>query len=96
MIGDYKNIVVFSDDIPWCKENLIFDNIIFIEGNKDYEDLWLMSLCEHNIIANSSFSWWGAWLNENKNKKVVSPLNWFGQQSNTNQSDIVPESWIKI
>ncbi len=96
LIGDCKNIVVFSDDIPWCKENLTFDNIIFIEGNKDYEDLWLMSLCEHNIIANSSFSWWGAWLNENKNKKVVAPLNWFGQQSNTNQSDIVPESWIKI
>jgi hypothetical protein len=96
LIGDYKNIVVFSDDISWCKENLKFDNTTFIEGNKDYEDLWLMSLCDHNIIANSSFSWWGAWLNNNVNKKVVAPSNWFGQQANTNTSDIIPESWIKL
>jgi len=96
LIGDYKNIVVFSDDISWCKENLPFDNIKFIEGNKDFEDLWLMSLCDHNIIANSSFSWWGAWLNNNINKKVVAPSNWFGQQANTNTSDIIPENWIKL
>lgn len=96
LIGDYENIVVFSDDIPWCKENLKFDSMIFIDGYDDVEDLWLMSLCDHNIIANSSFSWWGAWLNNNPNKKVIAPKNWFGKQSNLNQSDIIPDSWIKI
>jgi len=55
-----------------------------------------MSLCDHNIIANSSFSWWGAWLNKNKNKKVIAPLNWFGNQSNLNSSDIIPKNWFTI
>jgi len=93
---DYENILVFSDDINWCKENLKFDNIIFVEDNDDIEDLWLMSLCNHNIIANSSFSWWGAWLNNNKNKKVIAPKNWFGDKSGLNKFDIIPEKWIKI
>ena len=53
------NILVFSDDIKWCKENFVGDKFTFIEGEADYIDLWLMSLCNHNIIANSSFSWWG-------------------------------------
>lgn len=96
LIKDYDNILVFSDDISWCKENLNFDNMIFVQGNDDIEDLWLMSLCEHNIIANSSFSWWGAWLNSNKNKKVIAPLNWFGSKFGTNSSYILPEKWIKI
>jgi hypothetical protein len=55
-----------------------------------------MSLCTHNIIANSSFSWWGAWLNENKDKKVIAPINWFGPSSNFYTGDIIPEKWIKI
>ena len=70
--------------------------MIFVEGNDDIEDLWLMSLCSHNIIANSSFSWWGAWLNENKNKKVIAPNKWFGENTGLNDSDIIPEKWIKI
>jgi hypothetical protein len=49
--------ICFSDDIQWCKDNLKFNNIIFMEGFSDVEDIWLMSLCKHNIIANSSFSW---------------------------------------
>ena len=61
---------------------------------QDYESLILMSLCDHNIIANSSFSWWGAWLNNNKNKKVVSPKRWFGNQIST--IDLIPENWITI
>lgn len=94
IIKDYENILVFSDDISWCKKNLKFDNITFVENNDDIEDLWLMSLCDNNIIANSSFSWWGAWLNNNKEKKVIAPLNWFGSRLNT--SDIIPTSWVKI
>jgi hypothetical protein len=96
IIGDYDYIFVFSDDINWCRENLNFKNIIFMEGFSDIEDLYLMSLCKNNIIANSSFSWWGAWLNKNPNKKVIAPLNWFGSQSNLDTSDIIPDNWIKI
>ena len=68
----------------------------FVEGHSEVEDLWLMSLCKHNIIANSSFSWWGAWLNNNPNKKVIAPKKWFGDHVNLNTSDLLPESWIKI
>jgi hypothetical protein len=95
-VSDYDNIFVFSDDIQWCKDNLTFNNMIFIEGFDDVEDIWLMSMCKNNIIANSSFSWWGAWLNSNPNKKVIAPNNWFGNQTNLNTSDIIPDNWIKI
>ena len=96
IISDYDNIFVFSDDINWCRENLKFDNMIFIHGNDDVEDIWLMSLCNHNVIANSSFSWWGAWLNKNKNKKVIAPSNWFGPDVNKNIDYLIPDSWIKL
>jgi len=95
-IGSYDNLYVFSDDIVWCKSNLKFGNINFIEGLDNIEDLWFMSLCTNNIIANSSFSWWGAWLNNNPEKKVIAPKNWFGQYANINSSDIVPETWILL
>ena len=89
--------VVFSDDIKWCKENFIGDNFYFVEKQPDYIDLQVMSMCDNNITANSSFSWWGAWLNKNKNKIVVSPSRWFGPaKSNFDSSDIIPENWIKI
>jgi hypothetical protein len=95
-IGDYDNLFVFSDDVKWCSNNLKFNNMVFMDGFDDIEDLFIMSTCKHNIIANSSFSWWGAWLNNNPDKKVVAPANWFGQQANLNKSDIIPEKWIKI
>ena len=90
------NLVVFSDDIEWCKINLKTDGIIYIDNEKDYIELYLMSLCDNNIISNSSFSWWGAWLNENKNKIVIGPNKWFGAAINHDTSDIIPESWIKF
>lgn len=97
IIGDKSiNILLFSDDIEWCKENIKFNNITYIEGETNIVDMYIMSLCTHNIIANSSFSWWGAWLNENKNKKVIAPLNWFGPGSSFYTGDIIPEKWIKI
>lgn len=89
--------LIFSDDIKECKE--IFkdlENAIFIENEKDYVELYLMSLCDYNIIANSSFSWWGAWLNKNENKIVIGPSKWFGPSISHNTGDIIPENWIKI
>jgi hypothetical protein len=90
------SVVVLSNDINWCKENIKFDNITYIEGETNIVDLYIMSLCEHNVIANSSFSWWGAWLNDNKNKKVIAPVNWFGPSSTLYTGDIIPKNWIKI
>ena len=95
-IGKYDYIFVFSDDIQWCKDNLKFNNMIFMDGFTDVEDLYLMSMCKHNIIANSSFSWWGAWLNSNPNKIVIAPNKWFGDRANLNESDIIPINWIRL
>lgn len=87
--------IVFSDEINYVKENYRFKGeVIYIDDSyklKDYEQLILMSQCKHNIIANSTFSWWGAWLNQNKNKCVVAPSKWISSQKN-----IVPIDWIKI
>jgi hypothetical protein len=93
---DTDYFLVFSDDIEWCKENIVGDNIIYIDSEIDYIELFLMARCNNNIIANSSFSWWGAWLNKNENKKVVSPTLWFGSGVGENTNDIIPENWIKI
>ena len=92
---DTDMFVVFSDDIDWCKENINPPNVTYIEGEKDYNEIYLMSKCNNHIISNSSFSWWGAWLNENINKIVVGPKIWFGPAINHNTSDILSESWIK-
>ena len=93
---DNLNIFVFSDEIKWVKNNLkTILPIIFVEGNKDYEDIILMSLCKHNIIANSSFSWWGAWLNQNPNKMIVAPKKWFNDLEK-NKNNSIPKTWIKL
>ncbi len=97
MLKDKTDIfLIFSDDIQWCKENLKIDNGIYIENEKDYIELYLMSLCDNNIISNSSFSWWGAWLNKNKNKIVIGPKLWFGSAITESDKDIIPEDWIKL
>jgi len=96
IIGEDVLFLIFSDDIEWCKINLDFiKNKIFISGNLDYQDLYLMSMCNHNIIANSSFSWWGAWLNQNKNKKIIYPSYWFSNGL-FDTSEIGGENWIII
>ena len=94
------NYFVFSDDITWVKENIQLENITYIESQErrsPHEDLFLMSLCDHNIIANSTFSWWGAWLNQNDNKIVLAPRRWFANDILQMQSqNIVPEKWIRL
>jgi hypothetical protein len=89
---------VFSDDIEWCKEELKlpFPTVYLDQasaGPKDSHHLQLMSLCRHNIIANSTFSWWGAWLNANPEKIVVAPKRWY---PNDTKEDLVPERWIRM
>jgi hypothetical protein len=90
-----KYFLVFSDDIDYAKRLIgEGDCILYMENNPTEIDLCLMSMCDHNIIANSSFSWWGAWLNNNPNKKVVAPKKWFGPAYTHNTKDLYPESWI--
>ena len=95
-VGDGQ-LYVFSDDIKWCKQHFKFNQPThFVEHTEaDYWDLFLMSKCKHNIIANSSFSWWAAWLNKNEGKIVVSPNNWY-QEEVTQPVDLIPDGWIKM
>lgn len=90
---------VFSDDVAWCKrEFTVFPNAYLVEHQGQvgcHEDLWLMSQCQHNVIANSTYSWWGAWLNGNPQKLVIAPDRWFaGEHLNT--QDLLPDKWIKV
>jgi hypothetical protein len=90
---------VFSDDCEWAKANLHFQcPTVFVEPSPDGQeciDMHVMSLCQHNIIANSSFSWWAAWLNANPNKIVIAPQNWFiAGPKQTN--DLIPMNWLRI
>lgn len=88
----------FSDDINWAKQNLPVENAIYVSGNLSkthLEDFYLMSQCKHNIIANSSFSWWAAWLNNNPGKTVITPKNWFNNGPKDLQ-DLIPEGWLKL
>lgn len=94
-VGDVDQYIIFSDDIEWCKQNFKMENIFFVENERDYVEIFLQSMCNHNIISNSSFSWWGAWLNKHDNKIVVAPNKWFNTDA-YNTVDIIPDSWIKI
>ena len=90
---------IFSDDIEWVRQNFTIKHAIhfigFNDASKNFEDLRLMKNCKHNIIANSSFSWWGAWLNENPNKIVIAPANWFNDIS-VNTNNLIPSDWVSI
>ena len=91
---------VFTDDKAWVRANFKLPYpITFVDHNghdKNYEDMRLMSRCKHNIIANSTFSWWGAWLNKNPRKMVFAPKKWFTEIARSSSKDLIPDSWIKV
>ncbi|MGL5779073.1 alpha-1,2-fucosyltransferase [Cetobacterium sp.] len=90
---------IFSNDINWCKENLDLKSAEYIDwnkGEKSYRDIQLMSFCKHNIIPNSSFSWWGAWLNDNRDKIVIAPERWVNKISDIELKDMNLEGWITL
>jgi hypothetical protein len=91
-----SKFLIFSDDKEWVSKNIDFIQYEMIEFNHDYEELWAMSLCKNNILSNSSFSWWAAFLNQNENKKIISPKKWFGDLGPKNYQDIYINDWISI
>lgn len=90
---------VFSDDLAWAKSNLgLVENVTFVDHNRgafSCDDMRMMSLCRHHIIANSSFSWWAAWLNSDPGKIVIAPRRWFSRVS-MDARDLLPDGWIKL
>lgn len=92
---EHESVLIFSNDQEWCKSNLEYENCIFIK-DLDYIEMYLMSKCKNNIIANSSFSWWAAWMNNNKNKKVIYPSRWFGPKGPKDTEDLCCVSWKNV
>jgi len=93
---EYPQFYVFTDDKEWVREHFEMNGAIYINfnnGKDSWQDMYLMSQCKHNIIANSSFSWWGAWLNNNPDKIVVAPKLWWRLFE---KDDVVPGDWIRI
>lgn len=99
--SNVKNIhfFVFTNDSAWVEENfkqLFFDSkVTFVDGNSQEEDLWLMSQAKHHIIANSSFSWWGAWLAKHKSQIVIAPTPWYDKKPKHSTDPSLPE-WIRL
>lgn len=98
MFDDDREIIIFSDDPEWCLNHSLFsgDRFMVSQTENNALDLCLMSLCSAHIIANSSFSWWGAWLSNSE--KVIAPSGWFKGSNNENLDvqDLIPEKWIVI
>lgn len=96
--GNDYNFIVLADDRQWAYEYLkpLNKRVTISESCNQFIDLCIMTLCEHNIIANSSYSWWGAWLNNNLDKKVIAPKNWFGPPFKFDARDLYCEGWITI
>ncbi|MCY0093297.1 alpha-1,2-fucosyltransferase [Hoeflea ulvae] len=97
--GQDPVVYLFSNDPDWVRDNIKLDAelvpVAINDGATAHEDLRLMSLCDHNIIANSTFSWWGAWLNPSHNKIVAAPVQWFADPKLSNP-DITPPGWLRL
>ncbi len=91
---DSDKFIIFSDDMDWCRCNFIGDQFTFSNIDDPGAIVLAMSSCDHNIIANSSLSWWGAWLNNSMNKRVVAPNKWF--VNDLSSDDIIPEEWVLV
>lgn len=89
--------VIFSDDLPWCRDQFRGPDVMFAENNPDWIDLYVMARCDHNIIVNSTYSWWSAYLNKNPDRRVIYPMPWFaGVKRERDMSDFFPPEWTKI
>jgi len=97
-MGHDQTYLIISDDIDWCKKKFRSPNFYFADKDGPIFDFYLQTLCNHNIISNSTFAWWGAWLNPNPGKRVITPgNNWFGIfYKNFNREDMFPDSWVKL
>jgi hypothetical protein len=97
-LPEHDKLLIVTDDMEWCKNNIDLPNMVINDNNIfwDAEALWLLSMCDHYIISNSSFSWWGAWLSRSPKKIVVSPSIWFGPDVEYDPKDIWCEDWIKV
>ena len=89
-----EQYLIFSNDKEWCKENFKGDQFIFINDDS-FTELFLMGKCTHQIIANSAFSWWGAYLNDNPYRQIIAPKKWFATNK-PKSSDIIPKTWLTI
>jgi hypothetical protein len=96
LLGRPYLLLVFSDDIPWCMANPLFPaerQVVYVSGNDASTDIYLQSLCNHHIIANSSFSWWGAWLATGEGQQVIAPATWFGPRGQQQFDAIYCPGW---
>ena len=93
----FKNVdfIIVSDNIDWAKQNIIGDNIYYSDLADEIKDFCLLTSCDHNINGNSTFSWWGAWLNNNPDKSVIAPSNWFCDKVHDSR-DMIPADWLQI
>lgn len=87
---------IFSDDIMWAKKNLTGNQFIHVENKKPLVDLYLMSKCKHNIISNSTFSWWASWINQNPDKRIIAPKLWYKGKLNESTFELIPDNWKRI
>ena len=97
-IDGEKIFVIFSDGMDVCKSVFRGEQFAFAEGGTPEQDMCLLSMCDHNIMCNSSFSWWASWLNTNENKKVIAPSNWFvpNEKDPKDTADLYCEDWVRL
>jgi hypothetical protein len=93
---DNPIFLIFSDDIAWCENNIVGEDVMFSKDNEPAVDMCIMSLCDHHIIANSSFSWWGAWLKNGDEQVVYAPTPWFGPRGFQDTQDLIPDRWSLV